>query len=267
MERLNTKAKKLSNVRLEGKRMFRSLRTNFLVLISLCVIASALGCGGASNNDQGTSFTATGFFNDDGSGRSGFTTVLFSDLANPVLGGGDGQIVFSNIGVQNNLSNQFIRIVRVDCSYEIPGGSVTVPDDSQLIPGIVEALGGQALIGFALVSTDIFSFLNNNQNFLPQLPFRMFVTCSVTGVTQAGDTITTNPISARVNFVDQTECCPGEPNPGFQIGTGSGGTINFEQDTGTGNSTTLVLENTGSDTGGDTASGGTEGGDAGSGGE
>jgi hypothetical protein len=166
---------------------------------------------------------------------------------------GDGNIVFTHIGLQNRLSSQFIRVVRIDCSYDIPGASplLAIPNDSFNSANVIAAAGTAAdtdggptagegstvVMGFDLVSTDIMSYINVNRNLLPQLPFRMNVTCSAVGVTQAGDTLVTNELVYPILFVDAAECCTGAPVEnggnlgGFQSGTGNGGGINFTDGT------------------------------------
>lgn len=219
-------------------------KLTFLVLV---VVASFGGCGDSGvNNDQGASFLAMGFFDDATGqvGRTGDILPLFSDIA---LDGTNDMQYWTFIGLTNRLSSQFIRVVRVDCSYKVEGSFINIPSDSYgfstvIGPGGEPPAGANAggnnggagndgagnlpttvYAGFQLLSPDIFTFLNNNRSFLPSLPFRMVATCSATGVTQAGNTMTTNPLNFFVQFVTVEECCPGEPGPGFQIGTGTGG--------------------------------------------
>jgi hypothetical protein len=195
----------------------------FLIAIFAVSLLGGYGCGSSSNNDQGTSFTALGFFvpgTAGGTGQNGTIIPLFSDVSET-----DGLSNLTSIGVQNRLQSQFIRVVRVDCSYDVQGSSLNIPDDSEPLGSIVEA-GGSSFIAIQVISPDIFSFLNNNQNSLPQLPFKMTVTCSVTGVTQAGDVLTTNPVHYPVQFVDTAEFFGGGPTVN---GPGTGGTVNFEQ--------------------------------------
>ncbi|MCB0343560.1 MAG: hypothetical protein KDD66_00510 [Bdellovibrionales bacterium] len=219
----------------------------------LALVAGAISCGSSTNNDQGVSFLALGFF-EDGDGEAGDAgTVVFisetfagtnggpfplfipvdKDPEEPGLQGGF-------IGLQNNLTDQFVRTIRMDCSYDIPGSdpALRIPDDSWAFTTIVEAAAdpenpSQAFTQVEIVSPDILSFLNVNQNLTPEPPFRMLATCWVVGVSSAGDTFTTNPVLYQVQFTDEPTCrqagfCVGEP---FNQGAGAGGTFTVFEDT------------------------------------
>lgn len=213
----------------------------FLIAIFAVSLLGGYGCGSSSNNDQGTSFLALGFFDSTGAnGENGAFLPLFTDISaqGGALSGFDGLTRVAFIGLQNRLATQFIRVVRVDCSYDVQGSSLTIPDDSFNFSTVLggsdggDGVANTSFSGFEIISPDIYSYLNNNQNSLPQLPFRMTVTCSATGITQAGDVLTTNPVQYFIQFLDIEECCPG--TPGFQNGVGTGGDINFEDSSGTG---------------------------------
>ncbi len=229
-----------------------------LGLLVISLIAGAISCGNSSNNDQGTSFLALGFFAEDDEGnpdpeiyQSGEIVPLFADsaLLTP-LQVFDGHLTLARMGLQNRLTTMFIRVTRIDCSYSIAGTVLPIPDDSfnsSVVIGPspaaeegVPAAGGDGIppnniyIEFEIVSPDVMAYLNANQNSLPQLPFRMIATCTATGVTQAGDALETNPLNYLIQFVDYAECCtgtvgevPGTTGGGFQTGTGDGGTITF----------------------------------------
>ncbi len=249
LNRVNVK-RNLTAVCLEGNRMSIISRTLILVGLMLAVLVSGVGCGsGASNNDQGTSVTNVGFFGPDDDGtfpcelfESSKVIPLFTDFeqfGTPILSpAASGVGTFSSMGILNNLAQQTFRATRIDCDYDVPGSSIAIPSDAHpagivLAPTNVEggATPGFAQFGcfvFEIVSPDLFSFLNNNINSLPQLPFRMNATCSVTGITQAGDTITTNPVSQVLQFYDVAE---GNP-PTFNQGPGTGGTFTTDGDNG-----------------------------------
>lgn len=231
-----------------------------LALVS-AMLCGGLACGGSTNNDQGTSFLATGFFrNADGDeGVTGAQLPLALDPAVPPIttedeegegdqGGvlpGDGLTFITFLGLQNRLTNQFLRVVRIDCDYDIPGADPTlvIPQDSYNFATVIQPAAGdpddpdanpqpsEAFAGFQMLSTDLYSYLNVNRNRLPQLPFRMIASCRATGVTQAGDTFTTNDVLFPITFVDIAECCTGSSTEivgvigGFQQGPGTGGTL------------------------------------------
>lgn len=249
-------------------------------LVSATLVLGAVSCGGTgSNNDQGTSFLAYGYFNDSQgqTGSSGAIVALAPDSAVLVGTGGasvqllvDGNAVLTFMGFQNRLANQFIRLVRIDCSYDIPGSNLQIPDDSfnsaavissdpaaddrddetgQQVP-LPTGEGSTLILQFEVVSPDIISYINVNRNSLPELPFRMNVSCRGVGVTQSGDTIVTNDLVYFVQFFDQAECCTGSDfetigdtvvndgstadDGGFQGGSGSGGGVSFSDGTSTG---------------------------------
>ncbi len=217
-----------------------------LVLVVSTLAGGVLGCGGSSNNDQGTSFLALGWYIevDDEVVPVGHaslalgtdTPTLFTD---DVFG--DGRQTFLLMGLQNRLTSQFLRLQRTDCSYEIQGSDpgFQIPNDSTAIsfllgPQTTDAATSEdenvlpqvVFYPVDLITTDIYAFLNNNRSHFPELPFNMTVTCTATGITQAGDELTTNTINFPITMTDTAECCTGtgaQGNGGFQIGTGSGG--------------------------------------------
>lgn len=218
--------------------------------VTLGVLALlAASCGSTSSNDQGTSVTALGFYGVTVS--SGAITATTTPETGKIVeispdsggfAGLDLNTVLAGIGVQNRLTTQFFRTVRVDFHYDVPGASTTIPDDSTPMTMLLSAAGdGTSTVDSAtaigvvqVVSPDVISYLNINRNLLPDLPFRMNVTATVTGVTQAGDVLTTNEINYFVQFAERDECCTGnttDQNPaGFDDGgTGSGG--NFDTTT------------------------------------
>jgi hypothetical protein len=217
----------------------KTCKITALLMTIVAVVGLVIGCGSSGvNNDQGTSFLALGFFDDPTGqvGRTGDVLPLSNDVQPDVFN--DSQYwVF--IGLANRLSRQFIRVVRIDCDYKVEGSFINIPSDSYAYSTVLGPVGeaqngGQGqqpqndlsqtvYAGFQILSPDIFSFLNNNRVFLPSLPFRMVATCSATGVTQAGNTMTTNPLNFSIQFVRNEECCTGGPGPGFQQGVGTGG--------------------------------------------
>ncbi len=259
------------------------------LLIAIPLICGSLSCGGmTTNNDQGTSFLAFGWSSDGTTvNLTGIIVPLATDqpaFSEPAGAGQvDGKTALVYLGVQNRLANQFIRIVRIDCRYDVQGGAgLSIPNDSYnssevLGPATVtDANGGttgggtiqsantpsEAFLQFELVSPDVYSFLNVYRNQLPQLPFRMTATCHAVGFTQAGDQINSNDLFFLIQFVDQAECCTGAQgevvgvNGGFQIGTGNGGGITFDDGT-TATTITTGVTNGGGATGAATVTGST----------
>ena len=228
-------------------------------LIQRNKIASALlaalllggaACGGSTNNDQGTSFLASGYFTADGTAVNGYILPLATDIPATGTETGDSlSATFPTDGLQlivrmrleNRLSSQFLRIVRIDCSYYVPGASpaLVLPNDSFNASAVVQP---EANIDYAfqMISPDVYSYLNVNRNLLPELPFRMLADCSATAVTQAGDSIESNPLTFFVQFLDSAECCTGGAGPeagysgGFQQGPGTGGDLITDSSEGSG---------------------------------
>ena len=196
------------------------------------------GCGSTTNNDQGTSFLATGFFGDVGgeTGLSGLRVLLVSDI--PAISGAlgiidldqeddifvlpaDGADVYIFMGLQNRLATQFMRVVRIDCSYDIPGASISIPDDSYNSSFVISAAGtgtngsniqngnviepAEGYVSFTVLSTDLMSYLNVNRASLPALPFRMTATCRAVGVSQSGDVFETNDLYFPITMVEEAE--------------------------------------------------------------
>lgn len=222
---------------LGGQQMSIFQKTSAYCLAAILAGAGIAGCGstGPSNN-QGTSYLALGFFTNVDNELvpiGAINSVLNTE--NPVLRlSGDPVDGISTdgvlIGTENRLSTQFIRQTRVDCTYEVPGSSIQIPgtstpggqvlspavfDDADNVPRIpqpnpdatVEETGrGQFWFSYVnIIPTDIYAFLNNNANSLPQLPYFMNISCTAIGVTQAGDILETNPVGIFVTFFDQAD--------------------------------------------------------------
>ena len=186
-----------------GKRVF-TLGLGAALAVSLGL--ALFGCGTASNNDQGTSFLALGFFADDSgsTGASGMVLPLHTDELSPAAAGGYGLLTTVNFGIRNRLSKQYIQTSHVECDYRVQQSSLVVPSDSHTFSTIVEP-GGDLYPQIEILSPDLYAFLNLNHSSLPELPFRMNITCRMTGVSQAGDVLTTNDVTTLVQFVDLAE--------------------------------------------------------------
>ena len=221
------------------------------------------GCGGSgTNNDQGTSFLAYGYFASATTSTTGVTGVAVSllegsgTLADSTNPQGFGTVVF--MGLQNRLSAQFMRVTQITCGYEVPGSSVALYQNSYNASGVISPAGtaGTSVVGagtvssvnfgFTLFTHDVLAYFSNRINELPQLPFIMNVECYATGISQSGSVFQTNPLGIQVTMVD--DLVTAEP----VVDTGGavlGATINpTSVDDTTGNTT-----DTGSITAGDTS--------------
>lgn len=218
-----------------------------LILVAGTLAGGVVGCGESTNNDQGASFLALGWYIQDegevvpvGHASLALGTDTPTLVTDDVLG--DGRQTFLLMGLQNRLTSQFLRLQRTDCSYEIQGSDpgLVIPTDATAISFLLgpsteegstsddeNVLPQVVFYPVDLITTDIYAFLNVNRSRLPELPFNMTVTCTATGISQAGDELTTNTINFPITMTDTAECCTGtgaQGNGGFQIGTGSGGT-------------------------------------------
>lgn len=217
-----------------------------MTIVSVLLAGANIGCGsgnalggGSSNNDQGTSFLAFGYFGgaDGGTGATGFNTFLSVDNNNnPDFNGVigttpfDGRIATVFIGLQNRLSSQFIQVTRIDCDYTVPGSdpSLQIPSESFNTGSVIASSGDGVVnpaagsgstdkIEFPMLTPDLFSFLNVNRNLLPEVPFRMILECRAVGITQAGDVLVTNQLPFTVFFFDTAACCTGTNNNGTAL--------------------------------------------------
>lgn len=240
-----------------------STKKIFASVLTSLTLALAAGCGGASSNNQGTSFLAFGWSDlaniaSPSPNLAALQVPLATDTAILETNGLglEGSAYFVAMALQNRLTTQFIRVARVDCSYDIQGTGLFVPDESINVSAIiaptedaeaeeganstlVEESGNFKYVGFPIITTDILSYLNVNRNSLPELPFRITATCHAVGVTQAGDTLETNDITLPIFFHDPAECCTGATGEtpgtsgGFQTGAENGGGVNFDDGTNT----------------------------------
>jgi len=289
-------------------------KTLFAAVAAPVLAGIVAGCGSSTtNNDQGVTFLALGYFADSAgtTGVSGVNAVLSSDIgASGIQGipGAVGQQTLVFMGVENRLRNQFIRLTKFDCEYLVPGSSLSIPPDSFAAAGVVTpnpGIGGPSIDGagasgnvgfgaggggagaaggtagqaggatagatgggaggggtvgtsgpatgqggrlfsqFPVIGPDIYSYLNNNREALPELPFRMQALCRATGVSSAGDAFATNEAGITVTFFEVAEF----PNPDGGTGsTGTGGDVDgFDGgDTGDDGTTTTVGSSTGS---------------------
>lgn len=181
-----------------------------LNLILIALLAGLLGCGDATRNDQGVSFTFLGWFNDITGGEA--ATAVIVPISSDADSIDENTILYA--GIQNNLAGQFINVNSIRHEYYIPGAEIQVPSTTyglSLFLGPAE--GGQSTLpegftqgadGFAqtfIMTPEIMSFIQLNREYLPEPPFTMVVTSRITGTTSSGKKVTTNPIQFAVEFV------------------------------------------------------------------
>jgi hypothetical protein len=215
------------------------LRKHFLsFLLPLPLLLG--GCGSASN-DQGVSFMLLGFgeLTIDETTRvvtcsdTIFTNGLVVPLSETIEGAGS---VIACLVMQNNMSKVHVRTERVNLSYSIAGASEQPPSTSTsgtIVLGPVQAATGgtsgvtgvttggipsKGTLKANIIPPAIREWLSINRDSLPPAPFSMDVMVSVTGVSTAGDQISTNDSFLQVTITNDIPVDPGaggdgEPTP------------------------------------------------------
>jgi len=179
--------------------------TPVIALLSLALV----GCGSGANNDEGVSFTMFGFY----ANIEGSTGLTGSGMSLTEATGADFFSPRAFIGLQNNLAGQFIRLNRVNYSYNIPGAAAQPPNTSAALPGVIgpaagatspsnttlpQGIGANDKIGpvgffeIALVPKDTRDWMRANRGFLPAAPFQLEVSVSSSGRTSSGDFLESN---------------------------------------------------------------------------
>lgn len=180
------------------------------------------GCGSASNNDQGVSFTMLGY----SVASAGTTTgaAVACSTAPNLSGGvfaiststetaGNTNEVLAGVVVQNNLTTQFVRTISLELQYIIPGANITPPSTTVAYGGVVPQAGGLRCGVVPVVPPAILSWINLNRNELPELPFSLIVRGQVVGSTSAGDVLTSNPVDIGFTVVEDNIIPPVEADP------------------------------------------------------
>ena len=180
------------------------------------------GCGSASN-DQGVSFTLVGFGAYDIDETTKKVTCLTDEFTNlitvPLSDSAEStpNTIFSCLVVQHTMPAVTVRTEVVNLSYHIAGASIQPPSTTTrgtvVLPsaktsgstggtsGTSGTSGGtsavsnfvsKASIPVNIVPPSIREWLSLNRNSLPAAPYSMDIIVSITGVTSAGDQLTTN---------------------------------------------------------------------------
>lgn len=215
----------------------------FLRIISVTTALIALvvlpGCGSGGRNDQGVSFTLFGFFE---AGSSGACDQGLSGAVVPLSAGdspealGSIQEVEVQLGLQNNLLGQTIRVDRAFMDYRIAGASVAVPSSSFGVGGVLSPIDGngstlpESLVGSTnvpnficsdvpIVPAQVVEFINFNRASLPEPPYQMNVRVRVTGETSSGSRLETNNLDFTVDVTPDNIIAPtpGETTTGAVV--------------------------------------------------
>lgn len=192
------------------------------VVASFLLAGAVAGCGSASSNDQGTSFSLLGFFSEAGSGESA-ELPAFDEISFPISeidseGVGRVGAETSVLGVENFLGCQGMRVDRVYLDYFVPGATSQPPSTIQAVSMIMGPSAGETSscssslpAGFANISSRAYGtvavvpaavreWIVLNRASLPEAPFNLIISAYVAGVTTAGDRYESNSveISAEV---------------------------------------------------------------------
>lgn len=206
------------------------LSRSFKKILALAFVALLFGCGDATRNDQGVTFTFLGWFQDS-TGTIGQSGLVSSLSQTGTETAGTIEAVTSFAGLQNNLSDQFIRTTQIVHEYYIPGASVHPPksaftfttivgptsgnsggefNQDGSLPGSFDSLGSTTFTQVSVITADIRSFINFNRESMPELPFNMIVTSYVKGITSAGVEVSTNKSYIEVLFTPDVVITPSQ---------------------------------------------------------
>ncbi len=185
-------------------------------LLVTFLVSLAVGCGGGSNNDQGTGLNFLGWNNADpatGVCKETFTDGLIIPMTTATDGG--GVVNFTCATARNNLCTQGIRVDRVYMNFHVPGSTVEIPDttnvmstylapqtcsDSTITSSLPPGMRQQGSKGVIVdvVPHQIREFISTNRNRLPEAPFNLDACATLSGVTSSGDRIESNELCLHV---------------------------------------------------------------------
>jgi len=107
------------------------LKSRYLVTgLAVPMMMAAAGCGSSTtNNDQGVSFAALQWCAEPTcTTLIGFNETTLSGDITP--GGNTTSSTSVLLQVENRLRNQFLRITKVECDYEVLGSTLPIPSES-----------------------------------------------------------------------------------------------------------------------------------------
>lgn len=191
------------------------------ILSLACAALAIIGCGSASNNDQGISVTMLGYsVAAAASSTPGTGTATSGCSTAPNLSSGVFSIgsqtetsdstpqVLAGVVVRNNLTTQFLRTESVFFEYFIPGAQVQPPTTAVPYGGVIAKAGGLQCGVVTVVPPAIISWISFNRESLPELPFLLIARGQVTGSASGGDVFTTNPVDIGFTVVTDVPITP-----------------------------------------------------------
>lgn len=235
---------------LPGGRSMKRFLGVAVAIFAVVSLISFVGCG-SSNNDQGVAFTFLGYFQEAGDrsgempeGLVGLSAPLSDTINQESASASHGGALTAFVGLQNNLSGQFIRVKRIYFSYAIAGASLQPPDTSLPLSGVIgpgksnededdeqdansslpdtfrEDAGPRYFVETLVVPPAVMSWLSFNRDSLPELPFTMVVTAQIEGIASGADVLRTNKEDLVVNFLPDNaiEPIPGSGSDGVAVG-------------------------------------------------
>lgn len=154
-----------------------------------------------------------------------------SSLAESGSGLAFGGAVQVAAGVQNNITTVGMRTERVDITYTVPGSSVNLPSTSvplglvvgpsqvtnttddfvvaeSSLPGGFTNLCNRGIGTFEILPSDIREYIAFNKASLPQVPFVINASYTVTAVSTAGDVFETNALTLPIEIVSDVSIAP-----------------------------------------------------------
>lgn len=225
-------------------------------IVMLGVVAMAmLGCGTATNNDQGVSFTMLGYSvaanasATPGSGSSAAACSTAPNLSSGVFAigtqtetSGSTPQVLAGVVVRNNLTTQFVRTVSIQFEYIIPGAQIQPPSTTVPYGGVVAKSGGLQCGVVSVVPPQVLSWISLNRESLPEPPFLVIARGQVTGTTQAGDVLSTNPVDIGFTAVTDNPITPSDDSVDGAAAVGETVGVTDGTSDGTGESESPVVD-------------------------
>ena len=200
--------------------------------LAVAALVAISGCGGSGgNNDQGIVFRANGVFRSitnitdtnitctepltvqSAIADQSFTLHIASVPNFPNRNIADADPCGGSLALENNLSQESINVQEVVITYDVPGASIAIPDNSitfgQNIPptsSTATTSSGQVNLIFVtllnqIVNNELMVFLNQNANRLPVTPYSMNVNIVAKGQSDNGTHYTTNEIGYQLTIV------------------------------------------------------------------
>jgi hypothetical protein len=194
--------------------------------------------GGGANNDAGMAFTLNGFnaVQNNACSLNTFVTAVDMPISGGAVAEQSGDLgAFSCFNVQNNLVTQSVRVDRAMMRYFVAGassqppstvtaagvvlgaasGATSLPNGNGSQPGTKPGgtlpsggTGGsgtgssttapRATAGNAVVPAAVAEWISSHRSELPEPPFEMVASVTVSGVTSAGNRIETNELPLSI---------------------------------------------------------------------